>query len=334
MMPLDRLVPVLTASLLAAAPAHAAPDVVTDIAPVHALVARVMDGVGAPEMLVQPGASPHDHAMRPSQARALQQADLVFHVGAGLTPWLDKALGSLSSEEAVVALADVPGVRQLPSRDLAVFAEGDDDHEDHDDHDEHEDHDGHQDDHEDHDADTDDDHQHAHGAVDPHLWLDPANALAWLGAIADSLSAHDPDNAAAYRANANTARDELDQLSAQIQTALAPVRDRPFIVYHDAYQYFEAAFDIPATGAVAVSDAQDPGAARIARIKAEVAEQGIVCVFTEPQFDPKLVQTVFDASGARIGIMDPLGAGLDPGPQLYPQMLTGLADALIECLSS
>lgn len=308
----------LTASLLAGAAVADVPRVATDIAPVHSLVARVMEGAGSPDLVVSPGASPHEYSLRPSQAAALQAADLVFRVSPDLMPWLDDSIETLARDASVTTLLEVDGTTVLPIRESPLFeAHGHEEEPGHDDL-----HDG-----DDHAADAD-----THGAHDPHAWLSPDNAAVWMDAIAAALSAADPENAGVYSANAAAGQDELAALSSDIDRILDPVRGREFIVFHDAYRYFEHAFDFPASGAIAISDATDPGPAAIAAIQTRVAEQGVTCVLSEPQFDPGLVATVMDGSSARMGVLDPLGAGLEPGPDLYSRMLRDLATALAECL--
>src|SRR6056297_2252372 len=338
----------VVAALLGGTAMADVPKVAADIAPVHSLVARVMQGVGAPSLIVAPGASPHEYNLRPSEASALQDADLVFWVSPDLTPWLDGAIETLTKGASVTELLEVDGTTKLPFREGALFeahAHGDDDHANkgHDDHAHGEHHDAHG--HEEHaeDAAHDDheehaDHAHAghdghdHGDHDPHAWLSPDNGAVWLNAIAAKLSAADPDNAGAYFANAAAGREELAALSAEINGILDPVRGRNFIVFHDAYQYFEAAFDFPASGAISVSDASDPSPARIAEIQARVEEQGVTCVLSEPQFDPCIVNAVMDGSEANTGVLDPLGSDLKPGPDLYGNVLRNLATALADCL--
>lgn len=346
------LFPLSFAAVLLGGTAFAeAPRVAADIAPVHSMVARVMQGVGEPSLIVAPGASPHEYSLRPSEAAALQDADLVFWIGPDLTPWLQDAIGTLASEATVTELMEVEGTIELSFREGALFeahahgeehADHDDHghadhgHEDHDDHGHddhgHEDHDDHVG-HDDHDHEKHEDHAgHAHGAHDPHAWLSVDNGATWLNAIAAKLSATDPDNAGAYFANAAAGREELIALSAEINAILDPVRERNFIVFHDAYQYFEAAFDFPASGAISVSDAADPSPGRIAEIQGRVAAQDVSCVLSEPQFDPGIVAAVMEGSEARAGVLDPLGSDLEPGPQLYTTMLRNLAKALAECL--
>lgn len=278
-----------------------APKVAVGSAPVHSLVARVMQGAGAPSLLMTPGASPHDYSLRPSQAAALQEAEILVWTGPELTPWLDRAMDSLAADATVLTLLDAPGTVVLEMREDPRFEAHDEDHDD-------------------------------HGARDPHAWLMPQNAVTWLEAIADTLAEADPANAELYRANAAAGGAEIAEMEAEIAQRLAPVRGGGFIVFHDAYQYFEVAFDMPAAGAISVSDASDPGPARLAAIRERVAEAGISCVLSEPQFNRSLVDTVLDGTAARTAVIDPLGSGLEPGPALYPRMMRDLAEALAGCL--
>ena len=315
--------------------AHAdTPQVAVDIAPVHSLVARVMEGVAVPDLIIQPGASPHEYSLRPSEAAALQASDLVFWLGLGLTPWLADTIETLAQEASVTALSKLDGTVKLEFRESAVFEVHD--HDDHSGHDDHADHDGHDDhaDHDDHDehADHDDHDEHDHGAYDPHTWLSPKNAMTWLNAIAGQLSAVDPDNAGAYFANAAAGRAEIEVLMGDVTAILDPLRNGRFIVFHDAYQYFEQDFNFPASGALSISDASDPSPARIAEIRDRIAEQGIDCVLAEPQFNPGLIATVLDGTDAQTGILDPIGSDLEPGSALYPDMIRNLAKALASCM--
>jgi zinc transport system substrate-binding protein len=311
----------LAATLAAGTALAEVPQVAVDIAPVHALVARVKDGVGTPSLIVQPGASPHEYSLRPSEAAALQDADVVFWVSSDLTPWLDSAIDTLAGGATVVELLESDGTAELEMRENALFEAHDHGEEDHgDDHGET----GH-DDHADHDG-------HGHADHDPHAWLSPDNGAVWLNTIAATLSAADPDNAGAYFANAAAGRAEIDALKSEISAILDPVRGRNFIVFHDAYQYFELAFDFPASGAISVSDATDPSPARIAEIQARVADQGVTCVLSEPQFNPGILAAVLDGTEAQTGVLDPLGSDLTPGADLYPQLLRNLATSLAACL--
>ncbi len=316
----------------AAAPAEAAPRVTTDIAPVQSIVAAVMQGVGAPDLIVPPGASEHAYALRPSEARALESADLVVWAGQRLTPWLAGPLDALAPEAPRLTLTETPGIRLLDVRLGGPFEPDAHEH-DHDD-----------EDHEDHDHAGGEDHDHAGEAghegqaqaapgPDPHIWLDPLNAAAIAGAVAAELSGLDPDNAAAYAANADAFAARMDALTAELDARLAPLRGQAFFVFHDAYQYFEDRFDLPAAGSIALNDAEAPRAPRVAEIRARIAQGDVACVFAEPQFEPKLIATVLEGSAARSGTLDPLGAGLAPGPALYPALLRGLADGLADCLA-
>lgn len=362
----------LTASLMGGTAMADVPSVAVDIAPVHSLVARVMDGVGMPDLIVQPGASPHEYSLRPSEASALQNADLVFWISPDLTPWLEGAIDTIATGAVVTELLEVDGTIELEFREGALFEahahdeedehgdhaeHGDEEHGDHEEHGEHEDHEEHGDehgeeehgeheehadeehgDHEQHGeheehADEHGDHDdHGHGAHDPHAWLSPINASTWLNVIAGQLSAVDPDNAGAYFANASAARAEMDALMSEVNATLDPVRGGSFIVFHDAYQYFENAFDFPASGAISLSDASDPSPARIAEIQMRIADEGIDCVLAEPQFNAGLVDTVLDGTQASTGVIDPLGSDLEPGPALYPQLIRNLAGTLADCL--
>jgi zinc transport system substrate-binding protein len=308
-----RYAALLAISLAAAgAPALAdPPGVATDIPPVHSLVARVMLGVAEPGLVLPPGASPHDYAMRPSEAAALDGAELIVWMGPGLTPWLARAVDTLAGDARSLPLLEVEGTTILQYRDGPAF-------------------DSHPAPQAGEDAHASD--AHAHGAADPHAWLDPENAKLWLGAIADALAQADPGNAGAYRDNAEAARAEIDALSAELSEKLEPLRGKPFIVYHDAYHYFGHHFGIEAAGAIAPTDAAPPGPARISAIRELIARTGAACVFAEPQFPADLIATVIEDSGARAATLDPLGATLEPGPELYPRMLRHLATALRDCL--
>ncbi|QCO55144.1 zinc transporter [Pseudorhodobacter turbinis] len=315
------LLPVSLAFALIGSTALAqAPRVATDIAPIHSLVARVMDGVGTPDLIVQPGASPHEYALRPSEASALQEADLVFWVGAGLSPWLETAMTTLAVDASVTELSETNGTTILEARVGALFekhAHGAETHDDAEHHD-HDDHGGHDD--------------HDHGKQDSHAWLSPQNASNWLNVIAAQLSAADPDNAGTYFANAAAGRTELATLTSDVNAMLEPVRSGRFIVFHDAYQYFENDFNFPASGAISVSDASDPSPSRIAEIRERITTEGIDCVLAEPQFNPGLVATVLEGSDAKTAVIDPLGSDLEIGPALYPQMIRNLASNLAGCL--
>lgn len=328
--------PLLAATcLVAPAAASAAPRVVTDIAPVHSLVARVMDGVGEPGLIVPPDASPHGYAMRPSEAQALQDADLVVWIGADLTPWLETAIDAVAGATPQVTLLDVPGIR------LLAYGDGEhDDHGDHGDHghDDHADEAGHDDgaeaEHAGGEAHADDHgHDHDHDGRDPHAWLDPSNAVVWVDAVADALADADPDNADAYRANAEAARDELAALDDEVAAGFRSETGAAggHVVFHDAYRYFETAYDVPAAAAIAIGDASRPGPARIREVRDAIAAEAATCIMVEPQFDAAIARTVVEGTGARVAVIDPLGVGFEPGPALYPALIRALAERIAEC---
>ena len=354
----------LSVSLIALAGAATAevPRVIADIAPVQSLVARVMGDLGTPELLVRPGASPHGYALRPSEAAALAEADVVFMVGERLTPWLMKPVEALGDQAHVVSLLGTEGTVQLDKRTGATFekhdhAHGDHDHGDHghdeakhDDHaHKHDDHaHKHDDDHahkdEDHAHKHDDDHAHKdhdhdHGdkaeiaaTVDSHAWLDPRNAARWLDVIAAELAEHDPANADTYRANASAGQAELAALETEI-ASLIPDNGRAFIVFHDAYQYFEARFGVGAAGSISISDATTPSAGRIAELKDKVADLDIGCVFTEPQMNAGVVAALDLADSVRVVQIDPLGADIDAGAGHYPALLRAMATSFATCVA-
>jgi zinc transport system substrate-binding protein len=305
-----------TAALMSSTALADVPNVVVDIAPVHSLVARVMQDVGAPDLIIRSGASPHDYRLRPSEAKALQDANLVIWMGKELTPWMEDAVKTLSTEAAILTLLEKDETTLLEFRESVLFEEHD--HDDHSD--------------EDHAETEDQGHdEHAHGAHDPHAWLSPENAKIWLNLIAAQLSTADPDNASTYFVNAAAAMTEIDTLMADVSTMLDPVRGNSFIVFHDAYQYFETVFEFPASGAISLGDATDPSPARIARVQGRIQEQKIQCVLAEPQFKKGLVVTVLEGTDAKTSIIDPLGVALEPGPALYPQLIRNMAKTLVDC---
>ncbi len=299
------------------------PKVTVDIAPVHSLVSKVMNGVGKPDLIIPAGASPHEYQLKPSNAKSLQNADIVFWIGEDLTPWLEKGLSSLAQDASITSLLDLSGLELLSFREGALF-EAHDHGEDHDDHDDH-DHDKKKhDDHDDHD-------DHDHGEHDPHAWLSPQIAKIWLNVIAAKLSEVDPDNAAKYFSNAKSARDNVDSLVSEVNSILDPIRDKKFVVFHDAYQYFERDFGISASGAISLGDASDPSPARLSEIRRRVVDEAVQCVLAEPQYDPGLVKSVVEGTDAKTTVIDPLGVKLEAGPSLYENLIRNLATNLAKC---
>lgn len=298
------------------------PQIVTSIKPVHSLVAGVMQGVGEPLLLVSGGASPHDYSLKPSEARAIDQAQVVFWIGPDLESFLIRPLDNVKDKIRVVALLDAPSMTVLPLREGGAWEPHRHEHG----HDEH----GHEtpedgDDHE---------HEHVHQADhDPHVWLDPVNAIAMVRRIMTVLGEVDVAHRADYQRNGAALIERLDRLNQRLATELAPVRQQPYLVFHDAYQYFERRYDLDAIGSVTMSAERRPGAKRVADIQARIRDLQVRCVFSEPQFQPALVETIIAGSAARRGVLDPLGAELPPGPDAYFQLLQGLATSLHACLS-
>ncbi|MAN75606.1 MAG: zinc ABC transporter substrate-binding protein [Rhizobiales bacterium] len=315
-------------ALFAATPALAAPNVVATIKPLHSLVAGVMEGVGTPELLIEGAASPHGFSLCPSDAGKLESADLVFWIGENLETFLDGPLDTLSAGATKVEMMNIEGmnIRELREGGLFEVHSHDDEHEEH----EHEEHA--EDEHVDEDDHAhEDEHDHEHG--DAHLWLDPQNARLMVAAIADALIAADPENAEAYNANGQALAARLDALQAEIDARLEPARGKPFFVFHDAYHAFEESFDIEASGSFTVNPEIAPGAGRMTELRAVVEQQGAACLFAEPQFSPQVIETIAEGTGARIGTLDPLGADIADGPELYFTLMNTMADNLLDCLA-
>lgn len=328
----------LAAGMIACRPAMAAPpEVVASIKPLHSLAASVMDGVAAPALLLGGTASPHAHALKPSEAARLGGADLVIWVGPGLEGFLVKAIDTLAPHATVIEAAEIPGLVLYAPRAGGVWPAHDHGHDRGGAHEPDGDDDAHDDGHDDgHDGGEHDgaaDYAREAATLDPHLWLDPGNAKVIAAAIAEALIAADPANAAAYEANAQALGARLDALDAEIASLLAPVAGRPFIVFHDAYQYFEARYGLAAAGAIATSPEQPPGARGLSELRALLRARGAVCVFSEPQFEPALAATLVEGTGARNAELDPLGAALPAGPGLYEALMRGLAGAVAGCLA-
>jgi zinc transport system substrate-binding protein len=305
-----------------------APVVVTSIKPIHSLVSAIMQGVGEPELIVDGAASPHTYNLKPSNARALQNAKVIFWVGPGLEAFLEKPLQALGRDASIAELDNAPGLVKLPFREGGAF-------EPHDDGDEHDSASAtpeHEHDHAEatHGAEAD----HDHGTFDTHLWLDPMNAKAMAAMITTTLVAADPANALTYQGNARALDDRLDALDTELKGIVAPVKGKPFIVFHDAYQYFEHRYGIRVAGSITVSPETIPGAERVSDIHRKVGELGATCVFAEPQFEPRLVNVVIEGTSAKSGVLDPEAATLKAGPDLYFTLMRGIANSMKDCLSS
>lgn len=301
------------------APGAAAADdlrVVATIKPVHALVSQVMGSTGTPALLVQGAASPHSYALKPSDARALNAAHVVFRVSESVEPFTRKIVKSLPKSVRVSTLGEAPGLTLLEARTGDTFEAHD--HAGH----AHEKGHGHE------------KHDHGeHAQYDGHVWLDPQNAVAMVREIARILKEAAPQHAEVFDANAAAAIAGIEKASADIATMVAPLRGKPYVVFHDAYQYFERRFDIPAIGAITVSPEIRPSAKRLAEIRGKIRTLNAVCVFAEPQFKSKLIATVLEGTNARAGTLDPEGANVDPGPGAYITLLKSLAEGLSSCLT-
>jgi zinc transport system substrate-binding protein len=276
--------------------------VMASIKPIHSLVAQVMEGVGEPGLIVEGTGSPHTYSLKPAKAAELQKAQVVFWVGHELEAFLEKPIESLGAQAKPVSLMDAESVRTLPPREGAAFG--------------------------DHEEDGGDEH-----GADAHIWLDPENAQAMLKTIAQTLAGADPANAGAYGSNAARASKQIDTLTGELAATVAPAKNKGFIVFHDAYQYFEKRFGLEASGAISINPENPPGAKAIAEIRARISDGKIKCVFSEPQFDSKLINLVLEGSAAKSAVLDPLGAELEPGPELYGKLLKSLAQNLAGCLA-
>jgi zinc transport system substrate-binding protein len=294
------------------------PRVVVSVKPIHALVAAVMGDLGTPALLVKGAASPHTYSLKPSDAQALQSADLVFWTGHGLEVFLEDTLATLAPRAKLVELSQSPGIELLPPRETGTFEPHADDE-----------HGGEEEGH------SEEAHQHQEGEeVDMHFFLDPVYAKAMVATIAGQLAAADPDNAVTYKANAAAETADLDALITQTEARLAPVKDRPFVVFHDAYQYFQNRFGLNIAGSITVSPEVSPGADRINEVHAKLKTLDAACVFAEPQFNQRIVDVVIEGSTAKHGVLDPEGATLEEGPGLYRTLITNIADSLVGCLGN
>ena len=315
-------------------PVNADVKVVTSIKPLHSLASYLMDGVGKPDLIVDGYASPHGFAMKPSHAKMLQNADLIFWVGEDLESFLEKPLSSIAKKAEKIELMEIKGLNVLKFRERNIFDEHDhDDHDDHgkkeDDHDDH-DHDEHakkeeHDDHDDHDG-----HEgHAHGEYDPHIWLDPMNAKVILNEMVEHLIENDAKNAAKYKSNLKKALKEIDKLNKDVKAELS--KSTASIVFHDAYQYFEERYNVNILGAFTVNTDVMPGAGQLAEIREIIEHDKVTCVFSEPQFNPDIIKAVAKDMNIKTGVVDPLGATLDPGKDLYFKLIRNMSASFKGC---
>lgn len=280
-------------------------QVVTDIAPVHSLVSMVTGELADITLLVTGAGSPHDFALKPSQARAMQSADAIVFIGTPLTPWMAKPLDTLAKNGLKVELLETAGTTELEMRDSEIF--------------------------EDHEAEHHD-HGHDHGEHDPHAWLSPANAMNWLGIMAKEFAKLDPDNAETFEQNAQDAIAKLQTLKTKLSNDLAPLNDRPFVLFHDATQYFENSFGLNALGAMTLADGDAPSAKSMSEIQSLFVKHNIVCVMSEPQTNPSLVNAIVPTN-IKQTLIDPLGTQIEDGAEKYTKLLENLATAMHDCLA-
>jgi zinc transport system substrate-binding protein len=300
-------------------PVNADVKVVTSIKPLHSLASYLMDGVGKPDLIVDGYASPHGFAMKPSHAKMLQNADLIFWVGEDLESFLEKPLSSIAKKAEKIELMEIKGLNVLKFRERNIFDEHD--HDDHDDHSKKEEHDDH-DDHDGHEG-------HAHGEYDPHIWLDPMNAKVILNEMVEHLIENDAKNAAKYKSNLKKALKEIDKLNKNVKAELS--NSTASIVFHDAYQYFEERYNVNILGAFTVNTDVMPGAEQLAEIREIIEHDKVTCVFSEPQFNPDIIKAVAKDMNIKTGVIDPLGATLDPGKDLYFKLIRNMSASFKGC---
>ena len=307
-------------------PANAEIKVVTSIKPIHSLASYLMDGVAKPDLIVDGYASPHGFALKPTHAKMLQEADLVFWVGEDLENFLEKPLKSIAKKAEKIELMEIKGLTKLKFRERNIFDEHG--HKE-DEHGHKEDEHGHKEDEHGHKEDEHGHDEHAHGEHDPHIWLDPMNAKVILSEMAEHLIENDSKNEAKYKANLKRAHKDLDQLTKKVKSELN--KDFKSIVFHDAYQYFEKRFDINVLGAFTVNTDVMPGAEQLAEIREVIEHDKVSCVFSEPQFNPDIIKAVAKDTNIATGVIDPLGATLNPGKDLYFDLIGNMSKSFKGC---
>ncbi len=326
----------LAGILLILTPLKADINVVTSIKPLHSLTSYIMEGVGEPDLIIDGVASPHNFQIKPSHAKMLQKADLVIWVGEDLESFLPSALKSIPKNAVVFELLDQSGLKKLKFREKNIF-EGHDDHDEHG-HDEHakkeDDHDDHDDEEhakkeDDHDDHGHDEHGHAHGEYDPHIWLDPSNAKVIVKKITNQLSKIDKDNSSVYKANSKKLLKDLDGLIKEVKNEIN--KDASFVVFHDAYQYFEKRFGINVIGALTVNPDVMPGAEQLSEIREVIEHEKAKCIFSEPQFNPNIINSIASDTGVKTGVLDPLGANINKGKNMYFQLIKDMSNSLKDC---
>ncbi len=328
------IISIFTSTLLTFSNVNAEVKVVASIKPIHSLVSYVMDGVGKPSIIVDGSNSPHNFNLKPSNAKAIENADIIFWVGEDIESFLEKPLKSISKKAKVIEMMDIKGIKKLKFRERNIFEE----HEGHDDHghgkkEKHDDH-GHgkKEKHDDHGhgkKEKHDDHGHDHGEYDPHIWLDPHNAEVMVEEIANQLAAMDPQNAATYKKNSKNAIEDIEKLIKETKKEMK--KDISYIVFHDAYQYFEKEFNVSALGALTLNTDVAPGAKQISEIKDIIEHENVKCLFSEPQFNPDIIKSIAKGTNVKVGVLDPLGANLENGKELYFKLIRDISSSLKKC---
>ena len=306
------IISIFTSTLLIFSHVNAEVKVVASIKPIHSLVSYVMDGVGKPSIIVDGSNSPHNFNLKPSNAKDIENADIIFWVGEDIESFLEKPLKSISKKAKVIEMMDIKGINKLKFRERNIFEE----HEGHDDH-------GHG------KKEKHDDHGHAHGEYDPHIWLDPHNAEVMVEEIANQLAAIDPQNADAYKKNSKNAIDDIEKLIKETKKEMK--KGISYIVFHDAYQYFEKEFNVSALGALTLNTDVAPGAKQISEIKEIIEHENVKCLFSEPQFNPDIIKSIAKGTNVKVGVLDPLGANLENGKELYFKLIKDISSSLKKC---
>ncbi len=296
---------------------EAPPKVAVSITPFYALVAAIMQGVGTPQLLVSPGSSPHQYVLKPKEIKLLKQADLIFWGGPELETFLVKSLHNIEHERPcktrVIQLGKTMGLMLLPIRHSAAWDPHE--HHNHSDHSDHSDH-----------------HHYSAQNVDMHFWLDTNNAMVIADTIVHSLLTVDPKHAALYRKNGEALKHRLIALDYKIRQKLEPLKTVPFIVFHDAYQYFEHQYGLKGVGSITLHPEVPPSAKRLHTIRSIIVQTKAKCVFTEPQFQPKLVQSITENLPVKMGELDPIGNKTENNPDGYFKLLEDLTDSMYSCL--
>jgi len=298
-------------------------QVVTSIKPIHSLASMLMDGIGAPKLIVDGSNSPHNFTLKPSHAKMLQNADLVFWVGEDIEAFLEKPLRTVAKKAKKIELMEISQIKKIKFREKNIFEDHHDDHG----HKKHDDH-GHKK-HDDHGHKKHDDHGHAHGEHDPHIWLDPLNAKVILKVMAKNMKMMDKKNSARYDANLKKANAKIDGLISEINKVIN--KNAKYVVFHDAYQYFEKRFGLKTLGALTVNTDVLPGAEQLKVIRKVIKKKNANCIFSEPQFNPKIIKAIAKDTNIKTGVLDPLGADLQNNQDLYFKLIKNLSYSLRKC---